>query len=68
MKISSLIRKLQYELDSTGDSDIYISIDTTNKHELEITNKTLITTKNLVTSLDDIGKGKYEFGIRNWMM
>ena len=67
MKISELIKQLNYELKSTGDSEVYISIDTNNKNSLEKSHE-LITTTNLVTSLDVLKDGKTQFGIRNWMM
>ncbi len=78
MKISELIKQLNYELESTGDSEIYISIDigkedllkkdaVVNK-DVEVSGGNLFTTKNLLTSLDDVGDGVFEFGIRNWVM
>lgn len=67
MKISELIKQLEYELKSTGDSEVYISIDPMNKHLLE-NHAGLLTCKNLVTSLDVLESGVCEFGIKNWML
>ncbi len=69
MKISELISKLQYELDSSGDSEVYISIDSKDK-DVDVSGDTLFTTNNLVTSLDanDNDDNTFSFGIRNWMM
>lgn len=71
MEISELIKTLEYVLKSSGDSEVYISIDTTNKHKLDKAPKdkpTMFTTENLVTSLDVLDGGKTQFGIRNWSM
>jgi len=67
MKISKLIKTLEYELKRQGDMDVYISIDSKNKQLLTNTNG-LLSTTNLVTSCDNTEGDKWEFGIRNWIM
>ena len=65
IKISELIAVLKYELESTGDSEVCISICTSNKHKLE-THKDIISTTNLQTEIAML-KDKSEFIIKNWM-
>jgi len=67
MKISELIKTLEYELKDHGDLDVYISINPKNKTLLTDT-AGLLSTTNLVTSCDNTEGDKWEFGIRNWMM
>jgi len=68
MKISNLIKILEYELNSTGDSDIYISIDTGKNGKFEVSGGDLFTTKNLTTTLDILEGGRCELGIKNWSL
>ena len=66
MKISELIRKLEYELKSTGDSDIYVSIDTS-KYTARKIGGVVFTNADLVTGLD-VSEKETKFIIKNWVM
>jgi len=73
MKISQLIKQLQYELDSVGDVDVYISI-ATGKDDKFSKCDDIYHSDNLITSLDacdndnNLEKKDFVFGIRNWLM
>ena len=74
MKISELIKQLKYELKSTGDSEVLISIATAKTNTFEVDGdlkypgSNIFTTNNLLTSLDVGKKGLCTFSIRNWLM
>jgi len=57
MKISELIKTLKYELESSGDSEIKISIDT---------NKKIYNSTDLRTCLDIKENGECVFIIQNY--
>ncbi len=70
MKISELIKKLQYVLEKNKDMEVSISIDTENKNNLDSSPKdipTLFSTTNInIQELNTEGS-EWEFVIKNWM-
>ena len=62
MKISELIKTLEYELESTGDSDINVCLDVT--HDSVVINDEFMVSEDLCTCLDVGEDGKCTFLIQ----